>query len=84
MRGLKLSLLVPTHMTWMKQGNLLLYKGYTFSKHCTTRAGTTRWKCSRQVRRRCKAHFFMSPEGVILRENNDHNHEPSRRKPRES
>ncbi|KAL0881431.1 hypothetical protein ABMA27_001295 [Loxostege sticticalis] len=48
----------------MKQGNLVLYKGHTFSKHCTTRAGTTRWKCSRQVRRRLQ--FIRCDNGKNL------------------
>ncbi|KAL4714658.1 hypothetical protein ACJJTC_012575 [Scirpophaga incertulas] len=53
-----------------------MLKGHTYCK-TTTRYGE-RWTCSKRVSRKCKAHVICDQDGIILKVNDDHTHDPSK------
>ena len=52
---------------------LILYDGYTYSRHRTTKSNL-QWQCSSQRTSKCKARLIMHNSGYIVKVCNDHNH----------
>ncbi|VVC90605.1 unnamed protein product [Leptidea sinapis] len=60
----------------LKGSNILLYKGYTFSKNGFIRQGGIRFACSKLLSKKCKAYIHVSKDNIFLKTFTEHNHVP--------
>ena len=54
-----------------------MYKEFTYYKHRNNKTGVY-WKCTRRTSTRCPASVTINHDGMIVKLNEIHNHEPKR------
>ncbi|KOB74424.1 Uncharacterized protein OBRU01_03947 [Operophtera brumata] len=67
-------------ITLLKGPQLLIYKGYSFTKHYMSQEQNARYKCANATNRSCKAHVYVNYAGNVIKSANEHNHEPNKYK----
>lgn len=71
---------LAAHYIYLDKGQkLLMVNGYSFSKSLTTKRGIIRYVCSSKGKR-CKAYVHVTPNDVIIKQEDYHCHEPVRYK----
>lgn len=70
-----LSLFSVTFIHIGKGKRLLMFKDYTYNKHYGQKY-STRWRCSKNVSKSCKASLVLSDSGYVVKEYGKHNHDP--------
>lgn len=67
----------PLFLKTYRGSDVLELCGYRYSKHCTT-ALKTRWRCSTNCNRGCKAYVFTIGKEIV-KIGKSHNHSPSKK-----